>query len=240
MTTCKSVLQGSFHALAIFLSGEVQTLGVNNDVGPESAVGRLVPYTLILVLYASSSIYMEKAPSDIRLVRQRNELDCGIATAAMIAGVTFDEAWRALAPSPATAATYIAYHERETRFLNEKGWWAASQIVLKTVIDLGHLRHLINEDANIKEAFDKSKRVRLVVAFADGAKPDHTVVLDEDHEELVYDPARGVFPIDDLFNPFGPQTYSGTLGMTSFVYQPGQPIQTWTKTEHGYVPPSAV
>jgi hypothetical protein len=190
------------------------------------------------MMYAFSGVNMAKAPSTIQLVRQRSPLDCGIATAAMIAGVTYEEAWKALAPPPATPSTYIAYHERETRFLNEIGWWAASQIVLTTVIDLGHLRHLIDEDANIKSAFEQSQRVRLVVAFKDGAKPDHTVVLDHENEELVFDPSRGIVPIDGLFEPSDLQTYSGTLGMTSFTYQPGQPIQTWSKTEHGYVPPS--
>jgi hypothetical protein len=111
-------------------------------------------------------INMAKAPSKIQLVRQRSPLDCGIATAAMIAGVTYEEAWKALAPPPGTPATYIAYHERETRFLNEIGWWAASQIVLTTVIGLGHLRHLIDEDANIKSAFEQSQRMRLVVEFS--------------------------------------------------------------------------
>lgn len=182
---------------------------------------------------------MGKPPSKIQLVRQRSELDCGIATAAMIAGVTFNEAWTALAPPP-DPATYLAYHERETRFFNEKGWWAAAQIVLKTIIPLDHLYQLINEDANIKQAFEHSERMRLVVAFADGAKPDHAVVVDDENQKTVFDPSRGMISIDDLFKPSGLQTYSGTLGMTSFVYQPGQPIQTWTKTEHGYVPPSAV
>ena len=181
---------------------------------------------------------MREVPSKIQLVRQRSELDCGIATAAMIAGVTYEEAWGPLAPPPATTVTYKTYHERETRFLNEMGWWAASQIVLKTVVDLGQLQQLIDEDDNIKRAFEQSQRVRLVVAFADGAKPDHTVVLDEENEELVFDPSRGIIPVDDLFKASGLQTYSGTLGMTSFTYQPGQPIQTWSKTEHGYVPPS--
>lgn len=62
--------------------------------------------------------------------------------------------------------------------------------------------------------------------------------LDHENEELVFDPSRGIIPVDGLFESSGLQTYSGTLGMTSFTYQPGQPIQTWSKTEHGYVPPS--
>ncbi len=181
---------------------------------------------------------MRAEPSEIKLVRQQGQYDCGIATAAMIAGVTYEEAWSRLAPPPSTPATTVAYHKREADFLNEKGWWASSQVVLKTVVPLDHLLQVIRDDANVKQAFENAQRVRLVLAFADGAKPDHTVVGDKGNEEVVYDPSRGIVPVSELFNHAGLQSYSGTLGMTSFSYQPGQPIQAWIITEKGFVPPA--
>lgn len=176
---------------------------------------------------------MGKAPSKIQVVLQRGQYDCGIATAAMIAGATYGEAWNALAPPPVTPATAVDYNDRETRFLNDRGWWASSEVVLTTVSTLEDLRCVIWRDVNLKKALDECQRVRLVVAFADGAKPDHTVVLDDDNDDLVFDPARGIFAEADLFKPFGLQSYSGTLGMTSYCYQPGQPIKAWISIEEG-------
>ena len=43
--------------------------------------------------------------------------------------------------------------------------------------------------------------------------------------------------MSDLFNHAGLQTYSGTLGMTAYCYQPAHPIQTLVKTEEGVVLP---
>ena len=155
----------------------------------------------------------------------------------MVAGVTYEEAWSRLAPPPSTPATTVAYHQRETQFLNEKGWYASSQVALNTIVLLGDLLHVIKNDANVSQAFEKAQRVRLVLAFADGAKPDHSVVWDSSNEEVVYDPSRGIVPLSELFNDSGLQSYSGTLGMTSFSYQPGEPIQAWIITEEGFVPP---
>jgi hypothetical protein len=167
---------------------------------------------------------------DIELVLQEHPDGCGIATVAMITGVSYREAWERLAPSP-TQQTLADYHARETSFLNEKGWWASSQIVLHTVVGLDGLDAVIDRDPRVKHAAENSHRLRLVMAFADGAKPDHTVVWDRNHKDVVFDPSRGVVHISGLFLPFGEQTYSGTLGMTSFTYQPGQPMQTWVIRE---------
>jgi hypothetical protein len=175
---------------------------------------------------------------EITLVRQRSVLDCGIATAAMIAGATYDEAWSRLAPPPASPSTAAAYNQRETQFLNEKGWWASVQVALHTVVPLDDLMSVIRNDTNVRQAFERAQRVRLVLAFADGAKPDHTVVWDSGNEDVVYDPSRGIIRVSEIFNNAGLQSYGGTLGMTSFSYQPGQPILAWIITEEGFVPPT--
>ncbi len=175
-------------------------------------------------------------PSEITLVRQRSVLDCGIAAAAMIAGATYDEAWSRLAPPPASASTASAYNQRETQFLNEKGWYASAQVALNTVVPLDQLMSVIHNDADVRQAFERAQRARLVLAFADGAKPDHTVVWDSGNEDVVYDPSRGIVRLSELFKNAGLQSYSGTLGMTSHSYQPGQPILAWIVTEQGFVP----
>jgi hypothetical protein len=95
----------------------------------------------------------------------------------------------------------------------------------------------IDKEQSFKDAVEKSQRARIVLAFADGAKPDHVVVWDRDHGDVVFDPSRGVISMSDLFNDAGLQTYSGTLGMTAYCYQPGHPIQTLVKTEEGVVIP---
>jgi len=177
--------------------------------------------------------------TSIRLVRQQHPDCCGIATVAMIVGVSYEEAYERLAPPPSTLESFEAYHQRETAYLTEKGWWPSAQILLKTVVSLEELDSIIDSDANIKTTVENSQRVRIVLAFADGAKPDHTVVWDRDHKDVVFDPSRGVVPMSELFKDVGLQTYSGTLGLTSFSYQPGQPIKTWVKTEEGFVPPAA-
>ena len=102
------------------------------------------------------------------------------------------------------------------------------------------LRGRFGDDANLEQfwglregAVDKSQRARIVLAFADGAKPDHSVVWDRDHGDVVFDPSRGVIQMSELFHDAGLQSYSGTLGMTAYCYQPGWPIQTLIKTEEG-------
>jgi hypothetical protein len=168
-------------------------------------------------------------PSPIKWVYQQHSDGCGIASAAMIAGISYREAWERLAPPPANEEHTAAYTEREIHFLNEIGWWASAQLVLKTVVSLEDMDWVTDSEERFKDAVDKSQRARIVLAFADGAKPDHSVVWDRDHEDVVFDPARGVIPVSELFNDAGLQTYSGTLGFTAFCYQPGKPIQTLVK-----------
>jgi hypothetical protein len=178
-------------------------------------------------------------PDKIRLVRQEHDDTCGIACTAMIASVSYREAWERLAPPPTKAEFATAYHEREIAFLKEKGWWPSAQLLLKTVISLEQLDLIIDSDDKFRTVVESSQRVRLILAFSDGAKPDHIVIWDRDCKEVVFDPSRGVVSISKLFNDAGLQTYSGTLGMTSFCYQPGQPIQALIKSELGIVPPVA-
>lgn len=172
----------------------------------------------------------------IFLVPQQSTHDCAIATAAMIAGVSYGEAWHRLAPPPMSPELMAGYHERETRFLSEKGWWASAQLVLKTVVSLDNMDAITDAEERFKKVVDKSQRVRVVLAFADGAKPDHTVIWDRDHKTVVFDPSRGVVPIDELFNPAGLQSYSGVLGFTAFSYQPGQPTLALIKAGDGMLP----
>lgn len=168
-------------------------------------------------------------PDEIKLVRQQGLHDCGIATAAMIANVSYREAWEKLAPPPSTESEAVAYLAREIAFLNAAGWWPSAQLVLDTVMSAEAMDWIIESEEKFKEAVDSSQRARIVLAFADGAKPDHAVVWDRDHKDVVYDPSRGVVAVSELFNYAGLHSYSGTLGMTAFRYQPGQPIQTLIK-----------
>lgn len=172
-------------------------------------------------------------PDKIRLVLQKRSDACGIATVAMITGVSYGEAWERLAPPPSSLELVDAYHDRETVFLNERGWWPSAQLVLKTVVSFEEMDQIIESEARFKEAIEKSQRVRIVMAFADGTKPDHAVIWDRDNEGVVFDPSRGIVPISDLFSNAGPQTYSGSLGLTAFCYQPGKPIRTLVKKEEG-------
>jgi hypothetical protein len=172
-------------------------------------------------------------PNAIKLVYQEHPDGCGIASVAMIAGISYREAWERLAPPPVIVEHAAAYNDRERKLLNEIGWWASAQLVLKTVVSLEDMDGEIDREERFKVAVDKSQRARFVLAFADGAKPDHSVVWDRDYQDVVFDPTRGVIPLSDLFNDCGLQTYSGTLGFTAFCYQPGQPIQTLIKTEKG-------
>jgi hypothetical protein len=172
-------------------------------------------------------------PNAIKLVYQQHPDGCGIATAAMIAGISYREAWEKLAPPPVIAEHAAPYNARELKLLNEIGWWASAQLVLKTVVSLEDMDWAIDSEERFKDAVEQSQRARIVLAFADGTKPDHSVVWDRDHGDVVFDPSRGVISISDLFKDAGLQTYSGTLGMTAFCYQPGHPIQTLIKKEEG-------
>jgi hypothetical protein len=142
------------------------------------------------------------------------------------------EALNALAPPPSDSVSAEVYRDREIAFLNGRGWWPSAQLVLNSGIDLDTLDS-ISED-RFRIAVENSHRLRIVLAFADGVKPDHTVIWDRDRKEVVFDPALGVVPIAKLFDDHGSQTYSGTLGFTAYKYQPGNPIQTLIK--HGIVP----
>jgi hypothetical protein len=75
--------------------------------------------------------YISKVPvlNPIKLVRQQQSDDCGIATAAMIVGLSYREAWRLLSPPPASTEHAAAYTEREIKLFNEIGWWASAQLV---------------------------------------------------------------------------------------------------------------
>jgi len=175
-------------------------------------------------------------PNAIKLVYQEHPDACGIASTAMIAGISYREAWERLAPPPVIVEHAAAYNNRERELLSAIGWWQSAQLVLKTVVSLEEMDSIIDSEERFKDAVEKSQRARIVLAFADGSKPDHSVVWDRDHQEMVFDPTRGVIPFSDLFNDCGLQTYSGTLGFTAFCYQPGQPIQTLIKTEKGVEP----
>jgi len=173
-------------------------------------------------------------PGRLRLVLQVDAYSCGIACAAMIASTSFQEAWGRLSPPPTNSVTAKTYLNRETTFLNEKGWWSSAQLLLKTVIGLDQLNSIIDSEDNFRHAVENSQRLRLILAFADGTKPDHSVIWDKGQKDVIFDPALGVVPISDIFVDNGLQTYSGTLGFTAFVYQPGVPIQTLIKTENGF------
>jgi hypothetical protein len=143
-----------------------------------------------------------------------------------------------LGPPPSKAEFAAAFRDREIAFLKEKGWWPSAQLLLKTVISLEELDSIIESEERFKKAVENSQRVLLILAFSDGAKPDHSVVWDRDFKDVVFDPSRGEVPISELFDEAGPQTYSGTLGFTSYCYRPKELIQTLIKTEEGAVPPT--
>lgn len=176
-------------------------------------------------------------PDGIQLVFQEHGDTCGIACVAMIASVSYEEACASLAPPPSTLESARAYNQRETAFLNAKGWWASAQLALKTVVSLEDLDAMIDSEERFKQTVEASHRLRLILAFADGSKPDHSVVWDKNYPDQIFDPSRGQIPIATLFEEAGPQSYSGTLGFTAFSYQPGLPIQALIKTEVGFEPP---
>ncbi len=164
-------------------------------------------------------------------------MTAGFATAAMIVGIGYSEAWERLSPPPSREENAAAYNVREREFFNEIGWWASAQLVLKTVISLENMDEIIDSEEIFRQTVEDSWRLRIYLAFPDGAKPDHSVVWDKDQREVVFDPSRGVIPVSDLFKDAGLQTYSGTLGFTAFCYQPGKPIQTLVKVENGITIP---
>jgi hypothetical protein len=83
----------------------------------------------------------------------------------------------------------------------------------------------------MSQAVQESQRVRILLAFSDGKKPDHSVIWDKDKENVVYDPALGVIPISQILKLSGEQSYAGTVGFMSFTFQPGKPIQTLISQE---------
>jgi hypothetical protein len=195
------------------------------------------PDNVHTALNPMSGINPIPVPNAIKLVYQQHPYGCGIASAAMIAGISYREACERLAPPPDKHEHAAAYNNREIALLNEIGWWASTQLLLKTVVSLENMDWIIDSEERFKDAVDKSQRARIFLAFADGAKPDHSVVWDRAHGDVVFDPSRGVIPMSELFNDAGLQSYSGTFGMTAFCYQPGQPIQTLIKTEESVVVP---
>jgi hypothetical protein len=173
----------------------------------------------------------------IKLELQEHADTCGIACVAMIVSVSYQEACASLAPPPSRPEFASAYNQRELAFLNAKGWWASAQLALKTAVNLDQLDSIIDREERFKRAVEGSQRLRLVLVFSDGSKPDHSVVWDKDHPDQIFDPSRGQVAISTLFEDVGPQSYSGTVGFTAFCYQPGQPIQTLIKTEVGFESP---
>lgn len=177
----------------------------------------------------------------LRLVFQGSEDTCGIACAAMVTGASYVEALRRLSPPPVSVDLAAAYGKRERAFLNEKGWWESAQLLLKNAVGIPELDGYIESEEAFLKTVESSQRLRLILTFADGSKPDHSVVWDRDFKDVVLDPARGILSTSKLFEHVGPQTYSGILGFTSFCYQPGNPIQTRLKWEEGVeIPPSHV
>jgi hypothetical protein len=175
---------------------------------------------------------------EIKLVLQEHADTCGIACIAMIVAVSYEEACANLAPPPSTLESARAYSQRETAFLNTKGWWASAQLVLKTVVCLEDLDAMIATEERFKKTVESSQRLRLILAFSDGSKPDHSVAWDKSYPDQIFDPSRGQIPISTLFEDTGPQSYSGTLGFTAFSYQPGLPIQALIKTDVGFDAPA--
>jgi hypothetical protein len=173
-------------------------------------------------------------PVGIKMVLQEHGDTCGIACAAMIVSVSYQEACASLAPPPSSPESASAYGQREKAFLNAKGWWASAQLALNTAVNLEQLDAMIDEEERFKKTVEGSQRLRLILAFSDASKPDHSVVWDKNHPDQVFDPSRGQISISTLFENVGPQSYSGTLGFTAFSYQPGQPIEALIKTEVGF------
>src|SRR5580700_1756105 len=110
----------------------------------------------------------------IRLVRQEHPEGCGIATAAMIAGTSYQKAFEKIGVLPTESAGN--YNAREKEFLNERGWWTTSQVLLQTVVSLDELKSIIRRDSNVAKAVETAQRCRLILAFSDGTKPDHSVI----------------------------------------------------------------
>jgi hypothetical protein len=176
-------------------------------------------------------------PYGIKLVFQEHGDTCGIACIAMIVSVSYEEACTKLAPPPSTLESARVYCQRETAFLNAKGWWASAQLALKTVVSLEDLDVMIDSEERFKQTVEASERLRLILAFSDGSKPDHSVVWDKSYPDQIFDPSRGQIPISTLLKDAGPQSYSGTRGFTAFSYRPGLPIRALIKTEVEFEPP---
>lgn len=181
---------------------------------------------------------VEKRPSTIlpmyqpiRLVHQEHPDGCSIATAAMVAGTSYQETLAAIGSLSISEESAAIYMPREGKFLNDRGWWVSAQLVLKTVVDLDELDALIDRDAKISEAVKNSHRLRIFLAFPDGKKPDHSVIWDKDNKDVVYDPALGVVPISQILKLSGEQRYAGALGFMSFTFSPGKTIPTLISQE---------
>jgi hypothetical protein len=170
-------------------------------------------------------------PSPIMLVCQQKTDDCAIATVAMIASVSYSEVWEKLSPPPSVPENVDGYHTRETAFLKEKDWWPAAQFKLEAVANLDTFYSLVDsQDEVFRDAVVKSQRLRFILPFHDGTKPDHAVVWDRERGDVIFDPSRGIIALSDLLGHCGKQTYSGILGMTAFCYSPGQPMDTLVRT----------
>ncbi len=181
---------------------------------------------------------VEKRPSTpllvyepIKLVRQEHTNGCAIATAAMVVGASYRETLESIGIIPISEESAAIYITREGKFLNERGWWVSGQLVLKTTVGLDTLDALIERDAKMSKAVKDSHRMRIMLAFSDGKKPDHSVIWDKDNEKCVYDPALGVVSISQLLKFNGEQSYAGTVGFMSFTFQPCRPIQTLISQE---------
>jgi len=167
----------------------------------------------------------------IKLVRQEHIDGCAIATAAMVVGASYQETLKGMGVMPTSDELAALYVTREGKFFNGRGWWVSAQLVLKTTVDLETLDALIERDVKISKAVKNSQRMRIVLAFSDGKKPDHSVMWDKDDETVVYDPVLGVIPISQLLKVSGEQSYAGAVGFMSFTFQPGKPIQTLISQE---------
>jgi hypothetical protein len=143
-------------------------------------------------------------PDGIKMVFQEHGDTCGIACIAMIVSVSYEEACANLAPPPSTVESAGAYSQRETAFLNAKGWWASAQLALKTLVSLEDLDAMIDSEERFKQAVEASQRLRLILAFSDGSKPDHSVVWDKSYPDQIFDPSRGQIPMSTLFEDDGP------------------------------------
>src|ERR1700733_10213845 len=125
-------------------------------------------------------------PGAIRIVFQEHGDTCGIACIAMIVSVSYEEACANLAPPPSTLESACAYSQRETAFLNAKGWWASAQLALKTVVNLEDLDAMVDSEERFKKTVEASQRLRLILAFSDGSKPDHSVVWDKSYPDQIF------------------------------------------------------